>query len=94
MALRARAAERTFGGGENRDRLVHENGRVARPRHPVDGVFDDDFFGGGAGVMTKEQAVAQKKELMADNAWVKSYNEGDAVKGRQMRALNVLITGA
>jgi hypothetical protein len=45
------------------------------------------------GVMTRDQAVARKAELMADRAWGKSYLEGDAAKVREMTALNVIIAG-
>lgn len=44
------------------------------------------------GVMTKEQAVSRKSELMADHAWVKGYLDGDNAKGREMTALNTIIT--
>lgn len=43
------------------------------------------------GVMTRDQAVARKAELMADKAWVKSYLEKDAAKLREMTALNTII---
>lgn len=49
--------------------------------------------GGGDKVMTRDQAVAQKQTLMQDQAWVKSYLDGDAAKGREMTALNTLIVG-
>ncbi len=50
--------------------------------------------GGAGGVMTREQAVARKAELMVDKAWTKSYLDGDAVKKREMTALNTIIVGS
>lgn len=44
------------------------------------------------GVMTREQAVARKQELMKDQAWVSRYLNGDAEASREMQALNRLIT--
>lgn len=49
---------------------------------------------GSGGVMTKEQAVARKAELMKDAVWVKSYLSGDAQRGREMMALNTIIVGS
>jgi hypothetical protein len=46
------------------------------------------------GVMTREQAVASKAELMRDEVWREAYLKGDVAKGRQMLALNQIITGA
>jgi hypothetical protein len=48
---------------------------------------------GSNGVMTRDQAVARKAELMADTEWAKAYLNGDSAKAREMTALNVLITG-
>lgn len=45
------------------------------------------------GVMTREQAVARKAELMRDTAWTKRYLDGGAAEGREMTALNTLIVG-
>lgn len=44
-------------------------------------------------IVTREQALARKAELMADAAWQKKYFEGDATANREMTALNVVITG-
>lgn len=49
---------------------------------------------GGAGAMTRDQAVAQKQTLMRDRGWVDSYLNGDAAKQREMTALNTLIANA
>lgn len=46
------------------------------------------------GIMTREQAVASKAELMKDEVWRESYLKGDAAKARQMLGLNQIITGA
>ena len=45
------------------------------------------------GVMTREQAVAKKAELMADSAWAKRYLSGGAPENREMTALLTLIAG-
>lgn len=45
------------------------------------------------GVKTREQAVAEKAELMADPNWAKRYLEGGAQERRQMDALSLLISG-
>lgn len=47
----------------------------------------------GNGTMTREQAMSRKTELMSDQAWVKSYLDGDVAKNREMMALNTLIVG-
>jgi len=46
-----------------------------------------------AGVMTREQAMAKKQELMNDSTWTKAYLNGDSVKVREMTALNTIIVG-
>lgn len=56
--------------------------RFVRPENP-----------GGDGVMTREQAVATKAELMRDTAWVKRYMDGGSEEARRMMALNALIVG-
>lgn len=45
------------------------------------------------GIMTREQAVARKAELMADSLWTKKYMDGDAAAGREMTSLLTLIVG-
>lgn len=45
------------------------------------------------GIMTREQAVARKAELMKDSAWTSRYMAGGAAEGREMLALNTLIVG-
>jgi hypothetical protein len=56
------------------------------------------FIGGGGmtkdGLMTKEQAVARKEELMKDTAWAKRYLDGGAAEGREMASLIALIVGS
>jgi len=48
---------------------------------------------GGAKLMTKEAAVASKKDLMADSAFRDRYLKGDTAAVRQMKELNILIAG-
>lgn len=48
---------------------------------------------GGTGVMTRDQAQAEKKALMNDDAWVKRYNAGGTEEKRKMLSLNSIITG-
>lgn len=48
---------------------------------------------GGGDVTTLEGARAKKAELMADDAWVTKYNNGDAGAKREMTRLNQMITG-
>lgn len=49
--------------------------------------------GAGGGVMTREQAVAEKAELMRDQAWAKRYTTGGVEENRKMLSLNKIITG-
>jgi len=60
-------------------------------------IGEDKFITGqqqaAGGAMTREQAIARKKELMADKEWVKSYLNKDATKLREMTALNTIIVG-
>lgn len=48
---------------------------------------------GASGLLTKDQAAAQRQTLMNDTAWRESYLNGDAEKGRQMLALNTILVG-
>lgn len=50
-----------------------------------------DAPGGKSGVMTREQAIAKKSDLMADKVWVQAYQNGDQAKLREMMALNTII---
>jgi len=45
------------------------------------------------GVLSREQAVARKSELMNDQAWTKRYLDGGVPEGAQMKALLRIITG-
>lgn len=45
------------------------------------------------GIMSRDQAIARKAELMRDEAWTKRYLAGDATAGREMTALNTIIVG-
>lgn len=47
---------------------------------------------GGGGLMTREQAVARKAELMADSAWAKRYTDGGSAENRELQALLAIIT--
>lgn len=50
--------------------------------------------GGDNKVMSRDQAVARKAELMNDAAWTKRYMEGGTAENREMLALNTLIIAA
>jgi len=57
---------------------------------------EDKYVSGetaGSGIMSRGEAQARKTELMNDKAWVVRHNSGDASARREMRALNVIITG-
>lgn len=47
----------------------------------------------GGGVMTREQAIAKKADLMADGEWTKRYMNGGAAEKNEMLALNTIIVG-
>jgi len=49
--------------------------------------------GNGTGIMSRDQAVARKAELMADRTWVDRHIKGGAAERREMSALNVIIAG-
>lgn len=49
--------------------------------------------GGGGTVMTRDQAVAEKKALMTDQAWVKRYLDGGTEEKKKMTALESIIVG-
>ncbi len=57
-----------------------------------------DFVGNGqnfnGGIMTRDQAVARKAELLADTAWAKRYTDGGTQENRELQALLAIITGA
>ncbi len=61
-------------------------------------IGEDKFItspsGGKPGVMSVEQAVARRGELMADRVWSAAYLKGDVEKKREMMALQQLITGS
>lgn len=60
-------------------------------------IGEDRFVSGGGiqadGILSREQAVSRKAELMQDQAWTKRYLDGDAAAVREMTALNTLIVG-
>jgi len=43
------------------------------------------------GMLTRQQALAEKSALMADDAWVTKYNKGDVQAVGKMTALNTII---
>ena len=47
----------------------------------------------GGGVMSKDQAVARRAELMSDRAWVERYSAGGKTELREMMAVNAIIIG-
>lgn len=48
--------------------------------------------GNNSGIMTRDQAVAEKNDLMADQAWKDRYLKGGVEEKRKMLALNTIIT--
>ena len=57
---------------------------------------EDKYVNGeqpGSGIMSRDQAIARKNELMADKAWTARKLAGGAAENREMRALNIIITG-
>ena len=48
---------------------------------------------GGNGIMTRDQAVAEKNSLKADGAWVNRFLAGGMEERRKMEALDRIITG-
>ena len=49
--------------------------------------------GGAGGVMTRDQALAERKSLMTDDAWVRRHNAGGREETQKMQALNKIISG-
>lgn len=47
----------------------------------------------GNGIMSRDHAVARKAELMADKSWQDRYMKGDILARKEMRSLNVIISG-
>lgn len=56
--------------------------------------FVNSPSGGNTGIMTRDQAVAEKNELMADQAWKDRYLKGGMEEKRKMLALNTIITAS
>lgn len=50
--------------------------------------------GNNGGIMSRDQAVARKSELMSDKAWGDRYIKGGPPERREMQSLNVIIAGA
>lgn len=57
-----------------------------------EGRFISSAAGPGNGIMTREQAVARKDELMRDEGWTKRYLEGGVSENKELTALITLIT--
>ena len=59
-------------------------------------IGEDKFImsqgGNNTGIMTREQAVSEKADLMKDKAWSKRYLDGGVEESRKMTALNRIIT--
>lgn len=49
--------------------------------------------GGNGGIMTRDQAVARKAELMNDTGWVTRYTSGDTTANRELSDLLKIIVG-
>ena len=49
--------------------------------------------GNDKGVMTRDQAESEKRDLMADEAWRIRYLKGGVDEQRKMQALNKMISG-
>lgn len=57
-------------------------------------IGEDKFItnnGNPSGVMTREQAVARKAELMKDEGWVEKYMKGGSAENREMQSLIAII---
>lgn len=58
---------------------------------------EHNFIGGGpnnpTGVMTRDQAVAKRTDLMKDKEWVTRYMNGGSAETREMQALTKIIIG-
>lgn len=61
--------------------------------HGEDKFIAADSGNPGNGLMSREQAQARKSELMADKSWQDRYMKGDVIARKEMRSLNVIITG-
>lgn len=61
------------------------------------GLSEDKFQGGGPGgegaIVTKEQAIARKAELLNDDDWKKRYMAGGVAENRELTKLIALIAG-
>lgn len=60
-------------------------------------IGEDKFVASGSGdnssIMTRDQAVARKGELMKDETWRHSYLKGGTKEKQEMHALQILIHG-
>lgn len=70
---------------------------VAKMFHKIGlAIGEDRYVSGGnpanQGLMSREQAVARRNELMADKQWVDRYLTGGAAEQREMMAVNTLIS--
>lgn len=55
--------------------------------------FISNASGFNNGIMTREQAIARKSELMADSSWAQRYLAGSSAEVREMTSLLTIITG-
>jgi hypothetical protein len=72
---------------------------VAKMFHKIGVAMGEDRYVAGAnptnnGIMSRDQAVARRAELMADKQWTERYLIGGAPEKREMLALNNLIVGS
>lgn len=58
-----------------------------------EGKFVSNMAPGGSGVMTREQAVAKRADLMKDSGWVKRYTDGGTAENRELQGLLTMIHG-
>lgn len=56
--------------------------------------FVNSQGGNNTGIMTRDQAVAEKNELMADQAWKDRYLKGGMEEKRKMLAINTIIAAS
>lgn len=71
---------------------------VAKMFHRIGIAMGEDKYIAGSnaannGIISREQAVARRAELMVDKEWTARYLAGGAPEKREMLALNTLITG-
>lgn len=73
---------------------VMEMFRSLGQRMGEDKFITNNGSGVNNGIMSVQQAVARRSELMADKAWVDRYFQNDAQCVREMSAVNTIIASA